>query len=349
MYTYDELKKYEYFNNIDLNYALDSLTAILSRGNILGFAKHLVENKTPFMMAILDIDNFKLVNDNYGHKVGDECLKSVASNLQKYVGDDGLVGRFGGDEFIFIYFKGTSYDEVHDYVEKLLNEGQIVRRKIKVLDKAFYVTATVGCASYPKDCDNYDDLFLIADKALYRGKTKGRNCFIVYVESKHKNIEVHRKEQSSLPNMFSRIFELSNNNKQTIDERIKRILNYVTDSLQISEAEFVKTDFTAIKSGEGFGCSIDSECIEIFEKLTQASNIYYPVGLNTGLDNKKLQTFIVDKKIITFILSKVIIDNETVGYILLFEGKISRIWQEKDLALLQYINAMIELMYLKNK
>ena len=117
MYTFDDLKKYEYFKNINMSYALDSLTGVLSRSNILGFAKYLVDNKIPFMMGILDIDNFKLVNDNYGHKVGDECLKSIAANLAKYIGEDGLVGRFGGDEFVVIFFKYTSYDEVHDYIE----------------------------------------------------------------------------------------------------------------------------------------------------------------------------------------------------------------------------------------
>jgi len=116
MYTYDDLKKYEYFKDIDMNYALDSLTGVLSRANVLGFAKHLVDTKTPFMMGILDIDNFKLVNDNYGHMVGDECLKSVASNLAAYVGGDGVVGRFGGDEFVVIYFKSQSYDDIHDYI-----------------------------------------------------------------------------------------------------------------------------------------------------------------------------------------------------------------------------------------
>ena len=349
MYTYDDLKKYDYFKDINMDYALDSLTGVLSRPNILGFAKYLVENKIPFMMGIMDIDNFKLVNDNYGHKVGDECLKSVATNFAKYVGEDGLVGRFGGDEFVVIFFKYTEYDDVHDYVEKMFNEGNIVRRKITVENVSFYVTATIGCASFPKDSQSYDDLFLTVDKALYRGKTKGRNCFIIYVEAKHKNIKVYRKEESSLPNMFIRISELANNSKQSFNKIIKNIMDYVADSLQISEAAYLMVDRSNITSGEGFQCMVDDECLKIFDKLTEQNNFFIPTGIFDLTSNKKIAKFIEEKNILTFCVSRVTIDKRTAGYIILFEGKINRMWQKNDVALLQYLNTVIDLLYIKRK
>ena len=349
MYTKNVLSKYDYFDNIDMNYALDSLTGVLSRANILGFARHLVEHKVPFTMAILDIDNFKLVNDNYGHAVGDECLISIAENLAKFVGSDGLVGRFGGDEFILLYFKPSTYDELHDYLETMLNEGDIVRRKIRIGDVCFSVTATVGCASFPKDCKTYDELFIIADKALYRGKTKGRNCFIIYVEEKHKNIEVHKKEQSSLPNILGRISELSVNEKIKTEKKIKNILTYIENVMQISEAAFLSVDKKTITSGEGYDCCIDEECLEIFDYLTKNNQIYMPNELSELSENKKISTFVKDKKIVTFIVSRVTVGKKTVGYVILFEGKITRIWQENDLALLLYLNKVIELLYVKDE
>ena len=349
MYTKNDLSKYDYFNSVDMNYALDSLTGVLSRANILGFARHLVDNKTPFTMAILDIDNFKLVNDNYGHAVGDECLISIGENLARYVGNDGLVGRFGGDEFIILYFKSSTYDELHDYLETMLNEGNIVRRKLHIGNVCFFVTATVGCASFPKDCDNYDELFIIADKALYRGKTKGRNCFIIYVEEKHKNIEVHKKEQSSLPNILGRISELSINEKIKTEKKIKNILNYIENVMQISEAAFLSMDKKTITSGEGYDCCIDEECLEVFDYLTRNNQIYIPNELSDFSGNKKISTFVKDKKIITFIVSRVTAGKKTIGYLILFEGKITRIWQENDVALLLYLNKIIELLYFKDK
>ena len=344
MYTKEDLLKYDYFKDVNFDYALDSLTGVLTRANILGFAKHLIDQKIPFMMSLIDIDNFKLVNDNYGHMVGDGCLRFVGNGRADFVGSDGLVGRFGGDEFVIIYFKALEYDDVHDYIEKLFNEGHVVRRKISVDSYKFYITATAGCASFPKDALNYDDLFLTVDKALYRGKMKGRNCFIIYVESKHKNIEVHRKEQYSLPNIFSRVNELANNSNASFDEKIKNILNYVKSALRISEAALLFSDARIITSDDGYESEVNAECVKIFDCLTAANDIFIPTELNKVTENAKVANFISSKKIITFMASKIKFGKETIGYFILFEGKITRIWQESDIALLLYLNKVIEVL-----
>ena len=345
MYTEEDLKKYDYFKDVNINYALDSLTGVLSRPNILGFARHLVENNVEFMMGILDIDNFKLVNDNYGHKVGDGCLQQLGSSLAKYVGDDGLVGRFGGDEFIVIYFKGTEYDDVHDYIEKMFNSGEIVRKKFKVDKISFYVTATIGCASFPKDAKSYDELFLTVDKALYRGKTKGRNCFIVYVESKHKNVEVHMREQSSLVNMFTRISEIAENEKNSVESRMKNILDYITVALQISESALLFADKSTIISGDGYNCDIDENCLSIFENLNKNDSLFIPNGIFDFTKNEKIAKFVSEKKIITFMACRISINKKIFAYLVLFEDKITRIWQEKEAALCLYLNKIVELLY----
>ena len=345
MYTKKDLEKYDYFKNVNIDYANDSLTGVLSRTYILGFARHLVENNQEFMMGILDIDNFKLVNDNYGHRVGDGCLQLLATNLANFVGEDGLVGRFGGDEFIVICFNGTTYDEVRSYVDRMFNIGGIVRKKYNVENISFYVTATIGCASFPKDASNYDDLFLTVDKALYRGKTKGRNCFIVYVDAKHKNIMVNRREQSTLTNMFNRISELQNDNKYTVEERIKNILNYITMALQISESSILFADKSAISGGDGYDCKIDDKCLKIFEQLTINDNLFIPSGLYNHLSDEKLAKFVKEKNIVTFMVSRIVISKKIFGYIILFENKITRIWQEKEALLLLYLNKIIELLY----
>ena len=345
MYTKKDLEKYDYFKNVNIDYANDSLTGVLSRTYILGFARHLVENNQEFMMGILDIDNFKLINDNYGHKVGDGCLQLLATNLANFVGEDGLVGRFGGDEFIVICFNGTTYGEVRSYVERMFNIGGIVRKKYNVENISFYVTATIGCASFPKDASNYDDLFLTVDKALYRGKTKGRNCFIVYVDAKHKNIMVNRREQSTLTNMFNRISELQNDNKYTVEERIKNILNYITMALQISESSILFADKSAISGGDGYDCKIDDKCLKIFEQLTINDNLFIPSGLYNHLSDEKVAKFVKEKNIVTFMVSRIVISKKIFGYIILFENKVSRIWQEKEALLLLYLNKIIELLY----
>ncbi len=349
MYTYEDLAKYDYFKGVDIEHALDSLTGVLARGYILGFAQKLIEDKVPFAMCIMDIDNFKLINDNYGHMAGDICLKILGDGFIKQVGNDGLVGRFGGDEFVILYLKATDYDSVHSFLASLYGNDKVVRRTHLLDNVITFVTGTCGCASYPQDANNYDDLFTKVDKALYRGKTKGRNCFIIYVESKHRHIEVHRKEEATLPNIFSRISEIANDSKLSTEKKIKNILNHITYALHISEAVYLKTDKTSITGGEGYKCNIDETCIDIFENLTKENTIFMPNGLYNFLENEKTANFIKNKKILTFIVSKVKIDNKLAGFLILFESEVTRIWQEKDVALLLHLNTVIELLYKREK
>ena len=347
MYKLEDLTKYDYFKDVDIAYALDSLTGVVARGYILGFAQSLVENNVPFMMGIMDIDNFKLVNDNYGHKFGDECLKSIGTNLINYVGDNGLVGRFGGDEFIILYFGDTSYDNVREYIAKMYNEGNVIRRRMK-FDNAFYfVTATTGCASFPKDSNNYDDLFLTVDKALYRGKTKGRNCFIIYVEEKHKNIDVHKKDSASLPYLFKNIYRLAGVDKcEDVDDAVKSILDYVTNALQISQAAYLKSNGDVISSTTTPYHHVDDDCVQIIKELSGDDEVFAPAQMSEVRHRSaKVQKFIEDRNILTLAISKVHFHGKIIGHILFFESKIERVWQEKDVALLMYLDRLFYILY----
>ena len=85
MYSVNDLKKYEYFTKLlkdnKIEYVLDPLTGVIARKYILDFVKTLIIDKTPFTMAILDLDNFKEINDNYGHATGDRVLENIGNDL----------------------------------------------------------------------------------------------------------------------------------------------------------------------------------------------------------------------------------------------------------------------------
>jgi len=167
----------------------DSFTGLLTKGEIVNAATRAidVEKREGVTLAIIDIDHFKKVNDTFGHMVGDEIIKNVATLIEREVGDHGLVGRFGGDEFFILFY--DVYDM--EYCRELL-------RGIKSSVPTMYpvndqnkpaVTISVGCAAYPKDADNYEDIFTLADFALYRAKEKGRNRYIIYDKAKHGTLE----------------------------------------------------------------------------------------------------------------------------------------------------------------
>lgn len=143
-------------------------------------------------MIIVDIDNFKQVNDNYGHMFGDMVIQRLADILSETFEEDGIIGRFGGDEFFV-------------FVEKIENPD-ILRTKIKTVsknmfmafsennDKKINVTLSIGITRYPNDGRDYEDLFAKADKALYIAKEKGKNRFIIYDDDKHKNHMMNSNE-----------------------------------------------------------------------------------------------------------------------------------------------------------
>ncbi len=204
---------------------IDELTKIYRREAIMQYAESLIKDDIPFSFAILDIDNFKLVNDNYGHQMGDLVLKKCAKSFDDLTLDNGFVGRYGGDEFIFIYPNITEYDKLWQELYKVLKSSM----SLGFLNDSILITYSIGCARYPLDTTNIDDLFSLADKALYRGKIKGRNCFIIYLKEKHADIklETFREKIYSPVNLHQKIFTILTSNKGSILYKIKTAINFV--------------------------------------------------------------------------------------------------------------------------
>ena len=170
MYTKEQLLKYPYFEEVlktrDISSVVDSLTGLVSRPYMLEFIKNLVDNHVPFTMAMLDLDNFKFVNDTYGHKIGDGVLAGLSNDLSRYLGDYGIAGRYGGDEFIVVNFRDITYDALKEFYNGLYSDYNVLRKNIFLGDCEPFITGTIGSAVYPKDASEYDGLFELADKAL---------------------------------------------------------------------------------------------------------------------------------------------------------------------------------------
>ncbi|MBR1478756.1 MAG: GGDEF domain-containing protein [Lachnospiraceae bacterium] len=132
-------------------------------------------------LLIMDIDDFKNVNDNFGHAFGDEVIKKVADTLHSNLASKGIVGRFGGDEF-FALLMGDGIESREDLK---LNLKVIVKELAYAFDGKFKLTTSIGISKYPKDGKNFDELFGKADKALYIAKEKGKDRHIIYEEEKH--------------------------------------------------------------------------------------------------------------------------------------------------------------------
>lgn len=125
-------------------------------------------------LVMLDIDNYKKLNDTLGHVFGDRVLKEISSVLKKNVGTGDIVGRIGGDEFIICLKNIQSREELLKRLKRLCTSLH------KTYPDGTYVTGSFGASVYPKDGRSFEELYPKADAALYEAKHLGRNQYAIY-------------------------------------------------------------------------------------------------------------------------------------------------------------------------
>ena len=134
-------------------------------------------------LVIIDIDDFKHINDTYGHIFGDQVIRRVAEIMQELVGQRGVIGRFGGDEYVIVLEKVGTRDQLKTLLKTIAKELALA------FDPKTRVTASIGVSEYPVDGNEYEELMRKADKALYLAKEKGKNRHIIYEERLHGKLE----------------------------------------------------------------------------------------------------------------------------------------------------------------
>lgn len=166
----------------------DLLTGLYNKGTTeMLISKQLTaaqENAASGTLFVIDIDNFKTINDRLGHLYGDAVLSELSESLRNVFRDNDVVGRIGGDEFLV-------------YAEGIKNESMIIKKASQIC-KMFYrtysneksegytVSSSIGIAVFPKDGETFEALFKCADAALYNTKSRGKNGYSFY----DKNVEI---------------------------------------------------------------------------------------------------------------------------------------------------------------
>ena len=154
----------------------DFLTGLPNRSKFMKDLKCLIDAEIPCTVMMLDIDNFKKINDTYGHTAGDEALQQVASRLKDMQSQILTSYRFAGDEFILILRSSQNM-----LVEKTAYQcRQVFTRDVVLCGTKHRIGGSIGIASYPKDTDNLEQLIVCADDAMYHVKKNGKNDFAFY-------------------------------------------------------------------------------------------------------------------------------------------------------------------------
>jgi diguanylate cyclase (GGDEF)-like protein len=160
--------------------------------------------KRPFSVAILDLDNFKSINDVFGHAVGDEALKKLAECMtsQKRIPD--ILARYGGDEFV-ILMPETKADDALKFLER-------IRNKVHQIEVQESVSTTISCGiaqSKPDFSDSSSDVIRRADLALYEAKSAGRNCVKLWNKEMSKALRAGDIEFERIKRLKRRVAGLS--------------------------------------------------------------------------------------------------------------------------------------------
>lgn len=160
----------------------DMLTEVLTRRGFLTQAETLYKvifrNRSSFVFAYIDVDNFKQINDEYGHHGGDEVLKSFALLVKKLIRESDLVGRLGGEEFGLV-LPDTDIEGAKHILDKICLTAK--NSSVMCQDRAIKYTISIGVALFNQDnIVDLEELIKQADTALYRAKKSGKGRVVEY-------------------------------------------------------------------------------------------------------------------------------------------------------------------------
>lgn len=175
---------------VEGNY-VDSMTKTLNKKGITEYAESKVAKGADIAVFMLDIDNFKTVNDAYGHMFGDKVITAVADVIKKVIGESGVAGRVGGDEFMVILDDPGDELTLRNYLRGIkMNVGALFPDKMGN-DK---ITCSIGVARSRLDSNSFQEMYQIADKALYLAKEKGKNRYIIYKPEIHGELKLNGQD-----------------------------------------------------------------------------------------------------------------------------------------------------------
>lgn len=165
--------------NITEEATRDGLTGFLNKESTRDRIEALVKTESG-ALCMIDLDSFKLVNDIYGHDMGDRVLVMFSEILTRHMDEGSVCGRIGGDEFLMFGMNMRRESDIRNFSEAINNELLEGARELMGADMRIPLGVSVGAVSVPAQGTDYDDLFSMADKALYLVKDRGKHSYSMF-------------------------------------------------------------------------------------------------------------------------------------------------------------------------
>jgi diguanylate cyclase (GGDEF)-like protein len=174
----------------------DSMTGLANRHYLQEDIEHFIatNQQAAFTLLLLDLDDFKIINDSLGHETGDRLIVLVAQRLSQYIPEARRIAHIGADEFALI-LDGGNPDLAMDMGERLLS---LFREAVILDEHKLTITSSIGIVSYPQGAENYTQLLQHADTALNKAKLEGRNQYQFYSTALKSKADERLKLESGL-------------------------------------------------------------------------------------------------------------------------------------------------------
>uniref|UniRef100_UPI0040485B8B putative bifunctional diguanylate cyclase/phosphodiesterase n=1 Tax=Aliarcobacter sp. TaxID=2321116 RepID=UPI0040485B8B len=267
---------HKYTQDLEYYAARDPLTDLFNQrvfNDMMTYEiKRAARHDYPFALMVIDCDNFKPINDNFGHAFGDKFLQTIADILEEEKRDEDIVARYGGDEFTIILpecDENGAHTVANRISQRIESEKLIAPDNTKV-----GITISVGICVYPTHTLSQKDMFIIADTMMYQAKEEGKNSIRIPNQDDVSNILKQNQEKSSLlikaiendqiEAYFQPIKPSSSNNSVVIHELLMRINQ---DGKIVSAFEFIE-----IAEARGLINTMDLMVIEkAFKKIKETN------------------------------------------------------------------------------
>ena len=264
---------------IDFLASHDPLTELPNRRMFIEKLNFAIASKISGAVILMDLDNFKGINDTLGHVYGDKVLYSVASKLKKISSEDSFVSRFGGDEFLILVQNKNSYNEIKEYAEKIQD---LFKENLIIDENNIDIKFSMGISLFPKDSYEVDKLIMNADLALYDIKNSGKNDYNFFndtmMEKVIRNSQIENKLKNSIEEDGFKILY-----QPLVDAKTGYIYGYEA-LIRIIGSDISPSEFIPVSEENGMIISIGrivvSKVIEQLKKWKDKGLKIKPIAIN---------------------------------------------------------------------
>lgn len=234
-----ELK--EYTEDMRNRTITDPLTRLYNRIHTESVVNELLQNGQGGALFMLDLDNFKMINDRYGHIAGDKTLKILADTLKGNAKDPDIICRIGGDEFV-VFYPDITAQTAAEKAKSILDD---IISKFDELGYSSFASASIGIAMAPEFGSDFNTLYMSADKSLYHVKRNGKNSYHFFdAEKKSSDTDSITADLNHVRYMLEGRMDMEDGAFHVAYDEFQNIYNYISRYITRSQQEVQAVLFT---------------------------------------------------------------------------------------------------------